>query len=863
MKNSLRNFLSSTDLMRLMISFLGMSFFSANLYALESVTLQLKWKHQFQFAGYYMAKELGIYESAGLDVTIIEAQPGMKPIEEVLQGKADFGVGTSDLVRYRAEGHPVVVLGVIFQHSPTALLLPQKQTPYSIHDIAALPVMIESHAAEIWAYFQNEGIDIEKINSVEHSFDVEDIIAGKAKAMSIYVTDEPFVLQEKAFDYQLFHPLTAGIDFYGDNLFTTETLMSDKPEVVEAFLKASVSGWKYAMSHQVESIDIIRSRYSRRHSKEHLLFEAEKIAALMQPEIVEPGYMNKGRWLHIIDTYIQLGMIDNRPDLDDFLYTKNNQSDLSGLYQTIFVIVLILVIIALLLGRFIWMSWRLSNEIKRSNEIEKELRISANKIELAKTEAELANSFKSQFLASIGHDLRTPLTAIIGFAEQALLNYRKTESCEKDLESVLNNSHHIQQMIDELSDLAQVESGSLQLKPVMLNLQSLLQELDAVMKGRAQEKNIQYQMQLNWPIPELLFIDATRLRRVLINLLTNAIKFTDNGSVSFQVSATDGHLLCKIMDTGIGIDESLLGDLFKPFIQANENIKANYGGTGLGLYITRELVEKMGGVIGVDSKPGQGSCFYIKLPIGIDKPEMISCFDDKKKTVADIATINKKVIGRLLVVEDVEENRNLLAVMLDAPTLEVSFVNDGLQALEKIETQPFDLVLMDIQMPVMTGTEAVVELRNRGDHLPVIALSANMSDKQKDEYLESGFDGVLAKPIDRSALFRLLEDYLLYDFSGNPLDNNENDIDQKAIEKLRYKFVRISPSYVSEFIKLFENNDYVGLARAAHRYIGSSGSLGFENISQLLLALESSSDDQDREACEETLKRLRHEVELL
>lgn len=829
---------------------------SLNARALEPVRLQLKWTHQFQFAGYYMAKELGIYESAGLDVTIIEAEPGMQPVDQVLDGYADIGIGTTDLVRYRSEGKPVVVLGVIFQHSPMAIAVARAETPYTIHDLARMPLMIEPHAAELWVYFKNEGLDLNKIQVVEHSLGVEDLVAGKVGGMSVYTTTEPFELKQKHFEYQLFNPRAAGIDFYGDNIFTSERFLEENPEVAQAFLKASVSGWKYALSHVDETIAIIHNRYSQRLSREHLQFEAEEMRKLINPDIVEPGYMNHARWEYIIDTYMQLGMIKKRPDLDGFLYEQAVDQDNSSYYLLILVVSAIVMALTALLTRFIWVTWRLRKEIEYRATIEDALRQSSEKLDVAKTEAENANAFKSKFLASISHDLRTPLTAVIGFSEQAVLDAGKGEDIGRSLGLVLNNARYIQEIIDELSDIAQIESGTLQLKPVMLDLLPLIGELEVIFTQRAQAKHIGYRTVLHWPLPAQLYLDATRFRRALLNLLSNAIKFTDNGTVTLEVSANEAYLLCKVVDTGRGIDESDLGQLFKPFVQARGNIKANYGGTGLGLYITRSFIESMQGVIGVDSRPGNGSCFYFRVPIGIDKPAMLTEGQQPIASVAAVAAPERQMQGRLLVAEDVADNRELLGLMLNVPGLQLTFAHDGQQALQAIAENAYDLVLMDIQMPVMSGLEAIHELRRQGNFIPVIALSANVAQVQIDEYLQAGFDGVLPKPVDRRSMFRLLGEYLAVDAGyAGPLD--DQPVSAAAYDKSREKLAALLPVLLAELEAYLAGSDYTALAQAAHRYIGSSGMLGWEDVSNALARLEDAARVSDRNACAECLQRLK------
>lgn len=301
-------------------------------WSLESVTLQLKWQHQFQFAGYYAAISQGYYREAGLDVTLREAQPYEDPVQYVLNGNAEFGVGTSELLLLHHFNQPVIVLAVIFQHSPLALIVPNvsnKQDtflPYQyIQDLKDKPVMMEASSAELLAYLAREGLTREKLNLIDHTFDIQDTLEGKAAAMSGYVTDEPFLLQEQNIPYQIFKPIMGGIDFYGDNLFTTQSQLETHPKRVQAFREASLKGWQYAVAHPEEIIDLIYGQYSQRHSPEHLAFEAEQMQDLMRPDLVEVGYMYEGRWKHIGQIYAQQNMLPDDYKLDGFLYEPSTE----------------------------------------------------------------------------------------------------------------------------------------------------------------------------------------------------------------------------------------------------------------------------------------------------------------------------------------------------------------------------------------------------------------------------------------------------------------------------------------------------------------------------------------------------------
>lgn len=301
---------------------------------LEQVRLQLKWPHQFQFAGYYAAIEQGYYRDAGLAVTLIEPATGEQPVDAVIHGEAEYGVGTSDLLLWRNRGAPVVVLAVIFQHSPLAIGARRDAGIDNLHELAGKRVMVEPHAAELLAMFRREGLSGEQLQLLPHSFNTADLLDEQVDAMSVYTTDETYELNAAGLDYVLFEPASTGIDFYGDNLYTTEAELARHPERAAAFLAASLRGWAYAMSHVEATVDLILERYSQRHDRAHLLFEARAMRRLIQPDLIEPGYMHAGRWQHIADTYAGFGMLPVDMRLADFLYDPNPDIDLSWLYWT-------------------------------------------------------------------------------------------------------------------------------------------------------------------------------------------------------------------------------------------------------------------------------------------------------------------------------------------------------------------------------------------------------------------------------------------------------------------------------------------------------------------------------------------------
>lgn len=292
-------------------------------WAAESVVLQLRWLHQFQFAGYYAAQEKGFYAREGLNVEIREAGPrAPTPLDEVSRGHAQYGVGNSGLIVSYQRGKPVVALAAIFQRSPNVWLTLARRDLRVPQDLADKRLMLTRSVenAELLLLFANEGVRVDRLDLVPSSFDIQDLIDGKVDAFNAYSSNEPYFLKRRGIPYRILDPHDYGIDFYSDVLFTSQAELRAHPERVAAFRRASLAGWDYALNHPEEIVDLIRKRYSQAKTRDHLLFEAAAIRALMQPDLIEIGHMNPTRWQRIESAYAKLGMSERRRDLDAFLY---------------------------------------------------------------------------------------------------------------------------------------------------------------------------------------------------------------------------------------------------------------------------------------------------------------------------------------------------------------------------------------------------------------------------------------------------------------------------------------------------------------------------------------------------------------
>lgn len=280
---------------------------------MEDVTLQLRWFHQFQFAGYYAALEKGFYREAGLNVEIKERCMEQDPVEQVISGQADFGVTNSELLLHYLQGKPVQVMSAIFQHSPLVIMARGETGIHTPHDLINARVKMTRHPrdVELQAMLAREGVDLNLLNLTDGEVGISDYQDPNIDALSAYVSNQPFYLDQAGEDYTILWPRKYGVDFYGDCLFTSQSMVQSHPEIVRAFHKASLEGWEYAMDNSDEIIELIQQKYNAEKSLEHLRFEADTMEELILPQFVQIGHINPGRWKHIARTFLDLGFIDH------------------------------------------------------------------------------------------------------------------------------------------------------------------------------------------------------------------------------------------------------------------------------------------------------------------------------------------------------------------------------------------------------------------------------------------------------------------------------------------------------------------------------------------------------------------------
>jgi len=384
--------------------------------------------------------------------------------------------------------------------------------------------------------------------------------------------------------------------------------------------------------------------------------------------------------------------------------------------------------------------------------------------------AEAANRAKSEFLANMSHEIRTPMTAILGFTD-ILLEGLVTEDAIESGQIIKRNGEHLLTVINDILDLSQIEAGKCSVSSLECSPVQIATEVISLMTVRADAKGLPLTL-VQGNVPDTIRTDPVRLRQILLNLVGNAIKFTEVGNVRVimrSVAACDdaGKLMFDVIDTGIGMSEEQIGLLFRPFSQADNSSTRRFGGNGLGLAISKRMAEMLGGDIVVRSSPGQGSKFSLIIEIGHVASLAIPQLPDKVSANREpVGNVEKKLVCRILLAEDGPDNQRLIAFLLRKAGAEVELAENGRIALDLALVaqeigNPFDIILMDMQMPVMDGYKATKKLREAGYRKPVIALTAHAMTGDRQKCIEAGCDDYITKPIDPKKLVGEIETWVV------------------------------------------------------------------------------------------------------
>lgn len=396
-----------------------------------------------------------------------------------------------------------------------------------------------------------------------------------------------------------------------------------------------------------------------------------------------------------------------------------------------------------------------------------ERQLEAEELKKSKEAADAANQAKSSFLACMSHEIRTPLTSIIGYAESGLDDDQTMQQRVDALVKIRQSSDHLLNLINDILDFSKIEAGAMDIETAPIKPLQLLSEVESIMVGHAKKKNLNFKLDYQFPLPARILSDPLRLKQILLNICSNAIKFTETGSVKVLLSYDLDQDILKftVKDTGIGMSPESMQQIFKPFKQADTSVSRRFGGTGLGLCLSARIAQLLNAALEASSEVGVGSEFSLSMyqaQAEVNPSNLISSLDEASlHAVIHQDQINTASLsGKVLLAEDNDMIQQLMKIYLGKMGLDVVVAENGLVALNMVQQTEFDLIFMDMQMPVMSGLEAVVELRKGGYAGPIIMLTANATLNDRKLSKEAGSDDFLTKPINRQHLYELSRQYL-------------------------------------------------------------------------------------------------------
>jgi len=525
-------------------------------------------------------------------------------------------------------------------------------------------------------------------------------------------------------------------------------------------------------------------------------------------------------------------------------------------------------------------------ELRRARD-ELEVRVRERTKELLEAQriAEAANQSKSEFLANMSHEIRTPMNAILGYAD-LMLDPNQTASDRLNwVQTIRRNAGHLLNVVNDILDISKIEAGKLTVERVSCSPSQIISDVASLLRGRSAEKGLTLDVGFQGPFPETIHSDPTRLRQILINLVGNAIKFTATGGVKLTGAILDGgtaaerRMKFEVTDSGIGLSAEQIARLFTPFTQADSSTTRRFGGTGLGLTICKRLAEMLGGDITVNSEEGRGSTFTVTIEIGsLDGVRMLTNYRESVTPLMEAPQpLASGLSGRILLVEDGPDNRQLLSYYLTKAGATVTTAENGKIGCEKVSAatdagEPFNLIVMDMQMPELDGYGATSRLRTNGCTIPIIALTAHAMADDRARSIRAGCTDYIAKPVDRAQLLEMVAKYLgapgVVSSMSSPGASVSTAgpirsclVGEPELQQFLGSFISHLPELAGQLLNLVEQQSIQQLRDVLHQLKGTAGLFGFP---QLTDAAEATQNHMDQgQSLEQVAREVRAIVQLI
>ena len=496
--------------------------------------------------------------------------------------------------------------------------------------------------------------------------------------------------------------------------------------------------------------------------------------------------------------------------------------------------------------------------LENLNEQQKDLKV-------ALESAESATEAKSAFVANMSHEIRTPLTAIIGYAGLIKDSDKSLAENMDEVKTIIRNGEHLLQIINNILDLSKIEANKIEIENAPVNISEIVTDVLSIIESPAKEKALTCTVNYQYPIPKIITSEPLRIKQILLNLCSNAVKFTNAGSINLAISCdTDNEKLSiTITDTGIGMSTEQLERIFNAFTQADSSTTRKYGGTGLGLYLSKQLIEALDGNLSVKSELNKGSQFKITINTGsLRDCEFLTenTITSTKKPESSRRLPTNTVTGKILLAEDSEDNQQLFSLYLSSMGAEVTLADNGKIAVDKAQNNDYDLILMDVQMPVMGGLEAVEFLRAQGYQKPIVALTANAMTEDRQKCFNVGCDEFISKPVNREFFYNIVKKFLTQNKAEKSpekqikLQSVENTVntakicnapivstlyqeDPGAIDIIR-KFIAKLPAKLNQINVAFQEKNWDELANVTHQLKSEGGGYGYNIITDIARKIE-------------------------